>query len=139
MAPEAAAAACRACPAGSYAPTFGGRTCTPCVHGSYAAQAGAAACHLCPRGFTTVSDGAAVCGEPLRSTVVVGAQYALAVTFSLRIEGAALEDVPRHTGVAGAPEDVLRFLVRLDASSAFNVTTPDVAVRCRSSFPYCRR
>ena len=69
------------------------------------------------------------CDSVVTQTVTVGAQYALSVMFSLRLVGTTLADVPRRSGVAAPPSDVLQFLLGLDAASAFNVSTSDVRVR----------
>jgi hypothetical protein len=70
-----------------------------------------------------------VCDRAITQSVVIGAQYALSVSFSLRLIGARLADVPTWAGVAAPPQDVLSFLVSVDAADAFNISTSDVQVR----------
>ena len=74
-----------------------------------------------------------VCDTAMSQTVVIGAQYALAVSFTLRLVGTSLAEVPQRTGIDAPPQDVLSFLVGLDAADAFNVSTLDVQVR-RTTF-----
>eukprot|EP00892_Ulva_mutabilis_P000525 jgi/Ulvmu1/10473/UM064_0010.1 len=127
-APYQSMTACSTCPQGSYAPVHGASSCLPCVHGSYAQLPGATACRLCPFGYTTKSDGAVVCDQAVEQTVAVGKEYALAVSFSVRLMGMSFDDVPQRTGVLGSPENILQFLVSLDSAAAFRVSTADVQV-----------
>lgn len=130
--PHSGATACRPCPPGAYSAIFGATHCSPCIHGSYAALPGSAACHLCPFGFATASDSAVTCDRIVSETFEYGAQYGLAVSFALRLDGTNLGMVPQRTGIAAPPSDVLQFLVSLDAATAFNISTADVQVRCSS-------
>lgn len=58
----------------------------------------------------------------------VGKEYALAVSFAVRLMGMSFDDVPQRTGVLGSSEDILQFLVSLDSAAAFKVSTADVQV-----------
>lgn len=127
-APYRGMTACSTCPPGSYAPVYGASSCLPCVHGSYAQLSGSVACRLCPFGYTTTSDGAAVCDRAVEQTVALGKEYALAVSFSVRLMGMSFDDIPQRTGVLGSAEDILQFLVSLDSAAAFRVSTADVQV-----------